>query len=99
MSISIDGTSLVWDGEVHITNFTDPDTGVVTLTLTPAGGIGSLPALVDGTPGVPSPPRNVTVNEVAAGTTLPAPVVTIVDPGGAGTAAIWDLTFSVHAGA
>lgn len=98
MSISINGTSLVWDGTCTISNFTDASTGVVTLTLTPSGGVGNLPALVDGTPGLPPTLRNLTVNQVAFGVTPPASSWTQFAAGGPGTASVYDATVYVNSG-
>lgn len=97
--VNTDG-SITWTGTVTFSGATDAlATGVATLTLTPSGGVSSLPALVTGDPGLPPVFRNVTVTEVAAGAALPAPAWTLVSPGGAGVASVYDLTISVHAGA
>ena len=54
MALTIDGNSLVFTGTLTVTNFTNPANGVCTLVLTPDGGVGTLPALLQGTPGLPS---------------------------------------------
>jgi hypothetical protein len=97
MSI-LDGTQIIWDGEVHITNATDISTGVLTLVLTPKGGVGALPALTSGPAGPPPVIDSVTVTSVNPGTTLPAPVWTLVSPGGAGVASHYTLAMSVYKG-
>lgn len=89
----------LWQGAFFIPADYDPTTGTAVIFLAPPGGRGSIPPPVAGAPGLPSPPRNVTVNQVAPGGTIPAPVVNIVDPGGPGVAATWDLTFWVYEGA
>jgi hypothetical protein len=74
-------------------------TGVATLTLTPSIGVTNLPALVQGDPGLPPTLRNITVNQVAAGTTPPASTWTLVTPGSPGVASVYDLTLYVNQGA
>lgn len=95
-----DGLSLVWTGQVTITPSSDPFTnGSCTLTLTPAGGVSNLPALVAGAPGLPPVLRNVTVTQVPAGTTPAASTFSLVSPGGPGVAAVYDLALQVNSGA
>lgn len=92
--------SFTWTGTVQFVGTIDPrTTNTATLTLTPGEGQTNLPAFVNGTPGLPPVFRNITVNQVPYGTTPPAPVWTLVDPGGAGVASTYDLTISVNAGA
>jgi len=91
---------IVWTGQVNFTDSSDvATTGVATLTLTPDIGVSNLPALVAGTSGLPPVLRNVTVNQVAAGTTPPASSWTLVTAGAAGTASTYDLTLYVNQGA
>ncbi|QIS06752.1 hypothetical protein F5X71_34570 [Nocardia brasiliensis] len=91
--------SITWTGSVTFSGATDPlSTGVATLTLTPAGGVSNLPALVNGEPGVPPRFRNVVVHQVPYGTTPPAPTWTLVSPGGAGTASVYDLDIHLNSG-
>lgn len=97
MSI-LDGTQIIWDGEIHITNATDISTGVLTLVLTPKGGVGALPALTAGPAGVPPVIDTVTVESVDPGDTLPPPVWTLVSPGGAGIASHYTLKIYVYKG-
>lgn len=97
MSISIDGNTLTWDGTVTITNATDLSTGVATLMLTPAGGVGSLPALVAGTPGLPPVFDDVTVSTLTAGSNATASL-TLVSAGGAGVASHYTLALGLPAG-
>lgn len=98
MSISIDGNSLVFDGTVTITNFTDPTTGVVTLILSPNGGLGSIPALIQGEPGLPPIFDSVTVHQVNPGDTIPTSTFNLVTPGGAGTASHYTADIYVSKG-
>lgn len=91
---------IVWTGQVNFTDTSDVGTtGVATLTLTPDIGVSNLPALVNGTPGLPPTLRNVTVNQVAYGTTPPASTWTQVSAGGAGAASVYDLVLYVNSGA
>jgi hypothetical protein len=99
LAISFDGTTLIWEGEVHITNFTDPTTGVVTLTLTPSGGVGALPALVAGTPGLPPVFDSFVTHMVDPADTLPPSTVTLVSPGGPGIASHYAIDVYVYKGA
>jgi hypothetical protein len=95
--------SITWTGNVTFTGATDPlSTGVATLTLTPSGGVSSLPALVTGDSG-PSPTlRNINVTTLDP-TTVPTPTqagsFTLVTPGSAGVAAVYDLNLSLLKGA
>lgn len=92
-------TGIVWSGQVNFTDSSDVGvTGVATLTLTPDIGVTNLPALVTGDSGPPPTLRNVTVNQVAYGTTPPASSATLITPGGAGTASVYDLTLYVNSG-
>jgi hypothetical protein len=99
MSISFDGNSLVFDGTVTITNFTDTTTGVATLMLTPNGGLGSFPTLAAGESGLPPVFDSVVMNEVNPGDTLPASTFTLVSPGGPGVASHYVANLYVHKGA
>lgn len=98
MTITQNGNSFTWTGTVTVTNGTDLSTGVAVLVLTPQGGVGNLPVLADGPPGLPPVLRNVTVNQIPYGQTIPAPSWTQVSPGGPGVASVYDLTMSVQAG-
>lgn len=99
MSITEDGNSFSWDGTVTVTNATDLNTGVATLILTPAGGIGTLPVLADGAPGPPPIFDSITPNYVAYGTTPSTPTLTLVSAGGSGVASHYTYVFDVVAGA
>jgi hypothetical protein len=97
-TVNSDG-SITWQGTVTFSASSDPfATGVATLTLTPSGGVSNLPALVNGDPGLPPTFRNVTVHQVAYGTTPPASTSTLVSPGGPGVASVYDLDLYVNSG-
>ena len=99
MSITVDGNSFSWDGTVTLTNSTDLTTGVAHLLLTPSGGVGSLPVLAQGDPGLPPVIDSVTVTQIEAGVTPNPPVLTLVSPGGAGVASHYTLAIEVNRGA
>lgn len=99
MSITVDGNSFSWDGTVTLTNTTDLNTGVAHLLLTPSGGIGSLPVLAQGDPGLPPVIDSVTVTQIAADATASPPKWTLVSPGGAGVASHYTLEIEVNRGA
>lgn len=98
MAISFDGTTLIWEGEVRITNFTDPTTGVVTLTLTPNGGVGDLPVFAAGAPGLPPVFDSFVTHMVDPADTLPPSTVTLVSPGGPGVASHYAIDVYVYKG-
>ncbi|TDH48484.1 hypothetical protein E2F47_23490 [Mycobacterium eburneum] len=102
MGITVDGNSLIIDNAtITLNNAFDPSTGIATLTITPSGGLGTLPGLLEGQPGLPPILRNITLNQVPSGTALPANPAqwTLVSPGGPGVAAIYDLTLYLNEGA
>ena len=97
MALTIDGNNLVFTGTLTVTNFTNPANGVCTLVLTPDGGVGSLPALLAGDPGLPP---TLTVNSV---TTLSAGAqatftLTKTADGGAGTASAYNVDVGIPQG-
>lgn len=98
MSLSVDGNNLVFTGTVTISNFTDPTTGVCTLTLTPSGGVGTLPALLDGQPGLSPVFDSTSVTTLSPGSPATASL-TLVTPGGAGTASHYTVDFGIPQGA
>lgn len=99
MSITVDGNSFSWDGTVTLTNSTDLSTGVAHLLLTPSGGVGSLPVLAQGDPGLPPVIDSVTVTQIEAGVTPSPPKWTLVSPGGAGVASHYTLEIEINRGA
>lgn len=94
MSITFDGNDMVWDGTVRFTNYSDPSTGVVTAIFTPAGGVGNLPALVAGAPGLSPIIDSVTTHQVDPSQPLPASTISVVSPGGPGVAS--HVTFDLY---
>ena len=53
MPITVSGNDIEFTGTVRVVNGFNPDTGVAYLILTPDGGVGSLPFLAQGLPGLP----------------------------------------------
>lgn len=98
MSITQNGNSFTWDGTVTLTNATDLNTGVATLILTPTGGVGQLPVLAQGAPGLPPVFDGVTVATLAAGSPATANFTTNTN-GGAGIASHYTLALGIPAGA
>lgn len=101
MALTINGNDIEFTGTVRVVNGFNPDTGVAYMILTPDGGVGSLPFLAQGLPGVPPVFDSITVEEVNPGDPLPSPnpVVTTISPGGSGTASHLSLKFYIHKGA
>ena len=100
MPITVSGNDIEFTGTVRVVNGFNPDTGVAYLILTPDGGVGSLPFLAQGLPGLPPVFDNITVEEVDPGDPLPAvnPEVTPVSMGGPGQASHYNLKFYLHRG-
>lgn len=98
MALTIDGNSLVFEGTVTITNFTNPTNGVCTLMLTPSGGVGNLPALVNGDPGLPPTLTVGTVTTLSAGQQATF-VLNQTSAGGAGAASAYTVNVGLPQGA
>lgn len=98
MSITQNGNSFTWDGTVTVTNATDLTTGVATLMLTPAGGVGSLPALAQGLPGQPALFDSITVTTLSAGSQATGSI-TPVSSGSSGTNSHYAITLGIPQGA
>lgn len=101
MGITVDGNSItIDDATITLSNAFDQTTGAMTITITPKGGLGTLPAILDGQPGPPNQFRNVNYTAVPYGTALPNPAAswTLVSPGGPGIAAVYDLNIAVQQG-
>lgn len=99
MSITVDGSSIVFDGTVTITNFNNTTgNGVCTLTLTPSGGVGSLPFMAPGTPGLPPSLTLGTVNTLSPGQAATAALIQ-TSAGGSGTASAYTLNLGLPQGA
>lgn len=91
--------SATWTGTLWIPNiFNLAETGVGTITLTPAGGWANLPVLAQGQPGVPPVFDAITINALDPTATATA-VLTTVDPGGPGEAAHYTLALGIPKGA
>lgn len=97
MSLTVDGNNLVFDGTVTITNFTNPTNGVCTLTLTPSGGVGVLPALLAGQPGQSPIFDSVSASTLASGSSATA-TISQVSPGSAGVSSHYTLAFGIPQG-
>jgi hypothetical protein len=101
MPLTVTGNDITFTGDVRVVNGFNPDTGVAYLILTPAGGVGALPFMAQGLPGLSPVFDSMTLIEVLSTDPLPTPnpVVTQVSPGGAGTASHYTLVFYIHKGA
>lgn len=97
MSITIDGSSLVFDGTVTVSNFSNAANGICTLTLTPSGGVGSLPVMAPGAPGLPPTLTVGTVNTLAAGSQATVALVQ-TSAGGAGAGSAYTVNFGIPQG-
>jgi len=99
MAISVDGNSLIINNcTLTLSNAFDPTTGIATITITPSGGLGTLPALVNGTPGLPPGISIGTVTTLSAGASATA-TLTQLTAGGPGTASTYSLNLGIPAGA
>lgn len=98
--ISVDGNSIVIsNATITIDNAFDPTTGVCTITITPLGGLGTLPAFLEGQSG-PSPLfRNINFTQLTAGTSGAGASFTEITPGGPGVPAVYDMNLSLNEGA
>lgn len=98
MSLTVNGNSLVFTGTVTVTNFTNSQNGVCTLTLTPDGGVGTLPALLQGTPGLPP---SLSVNSVTTLTAGSSATFTLnqTSAGGAGVGSAYTIDVGLPQGA
>lgn len=98
--ITVDGNSIIISNcTITFNNAFDPTTGVASITITPAGGLGTLPGVLQGQAGYPPTLRNVNLTQIPYGEALPASTWTEINPGGAGEASIYDLNISLNAGA
>jgi hypothetical protein len=99
--ISVDGNSLIIsNATITVENAFDQSNGAAVIIITPLGGLGTLPALLQGQPGLPPIFRNINTHPVAAGTALPDPssAWTLISPGGPGVASVYDLDIWVNSG-
>lgn len=100
MGITVDGQNIIFDGQVTVANGANTDNGTAYLILTPTGGVGTLPFMATGDPGLPPVFDSISVVELNPAQALPSPnpVVTLVDPGGSGSASHYTMTFYLHSG-
>jgi hypothetical protein len=86
------------DVDVTLSNW-DPTTGAAVCTFTAKAGFGTLPAILQGPPGV-SPQFQIAMTQVPYGTALPStnPEVVVIDPGGPGVPSQLSLNFYVNEG-
>lgn len=100
--ITVDGNSLIIsNATITVENAFDQSNGAAVIIITPQGGLGTLPALLQGEPGLPPVLRNINVTQLPAGTALPSPngTFTLISPGGPGVASVYDVNYSVNQGA
>jgi hypothetical protein len=93
------GTVTITDCTITFNNAFDPTTGVASITITPVGGLGTLPGVLQGQPGYPPTLRNVNLTQVAYGEAIGASTWTEIQPGGAGEPSIYDLNIELNSGA
>lgn len=99
MTISVDGNSItIPNCTITIDNAFDPTTGVATITITPSGGLGTLPALLDGQSGPPPNLQIGTVSTLAAGSSATASL-SLFAPGGPGQPSTYNLNLGIPQGA
>ena len=98
MGITVDGNSLtITDATFTLNNAFDATTGTATITITPDGGLGTLPGILEGQPG---PPPNLaigTVTTLSAGSSATASL-TQLTPGGNGTPSTYSLNLGIPIG-
>ena len=97
MAITQNGNTITWTGNVTLTNATDITTGVATLVLTPAGGVGNLPFFAAGTPGLPPVFDALNVSTLPPGSSATGSLTTI-SSGGAGVPSHYTLNLGIPAG-
>jgi hypothetical protein len=98
MTYATGSNSITYQAMLSITQSSDLiQNGVGTITVTPLGGVANLPALLDGTPGLP-PVLTFAVTTLSAGSSATVtPVLT--NPGAAGEASAYTITLGIPAGA
>lgn len=99
MGISVDGNSIVVDNcTITFNNAFDPTTGMATITITPMGGLGTLPAILDGQPGLPP---NLVVQSVTTLNSGSAATFTLslLAPGGPGAPSTYGVNAGIPKGA
>lgn len=98
MGITVDGNSIIIDNAtITVNNAFDPTTGVATLTITPTGGLGTLPGMLEGQPGLPPVLQMGTVSNVSPSGSATASL-TQLSPGGPGVPSVYELDLGVPEG-
>lgn len=98
MTITQNGNSFTWTGTVTVTNATNLTTGVATLVLTPAGGVGQLPFMAQGNPGLPPALTLGAVTTLTVGSSATA-TLSQTSAGGPGVASAYSLALGIPVGA
>lgn len=102
MGLTINGNSImITEANIELVNVVNDDTGVAYIIITPEGGVGALPFMATGAPGMPALFTNVELEIVPYGQALPTPnpQVTLVNAGGPGLNSKYSLTFTLNEGA
>lgn len=97
MALTQDGNNLVFEGTLTVTNFSNPTAGLVSLILTPSGGVGTIPGLVAGAPGLPPVITLGAVNTLSPGQPATA-ALTQTGAGGEGVASSYTLVLGLPQG-
>lgn len=99
--ISVDGNSLVIsNATITVENAFDQSNGAAVIIITPAGGLGTLPALLQGESGLSPSVRKIIPHYVAYGDSLPNPPATSteISPGGPGVRSVIDIDIWIPTG-
>lgn len=97
-NISVNGNSIVIsNATITFNNAFDPTTGTASITITPQGGLGTLPALLQGQPGLPPILQIGTISTVSPGGSSTASL-TQLSPGGPGTPSVYALNLGLPSG-
>jgi hypothetical protein len=98
VGITQDGNSLIIDNcTITIDNAFDPTTGAASITITPIGGLGTLPALLEGQSGPPPILQLGSASNVSPGGDATASL-TQLSPGGPGVPSVYQLDLGVPEG-
>lgn len=100
MGVTINGNSIsITNANIEIINGANDESGVSYIIITPDGGVGQLPFMAQGLPGQPTLFPSIALEIHPAGETLPTenPTKTLVDAGGAGVSAKYNLVFHINA--
>lgn len=93
-------TVKVTDATITFNNAFDSSTGVATITITPKGGVATLPGLVQGESGPPGLFRDIHLEQHDYDSDLPDPAAYVkkIKDGGSGESALYDLYLNVNQG-